>query len=331
MVYDARRSYWKVEERLMTLLIRCEKPLRLQQLLSLWRRMHEPVGASDLIGERLERMMEEVQPYREWMSDWEEEVAALHELLSLDAGAPLQIQTLVTPVSLPVQLLPMLAGWTVREREDVAASEFSPLALVWLRERGVRQICTMQGRVVRVESEDGLTLLQLEEMADVPVVRERRQHDVEHVDEGMVLLQANVDDSSPEWLSYVMEQLFCCGANDVSFLPMTMKKSRPGVMLQVLCYQSDLEAIKTVLFRETTTFGLRYFPVSVHRLARRFVTVDTPWGEVPVKLGYHRGERVQAAPEYAVCARLAEAAGIPLKQVYQHALQLALHTSPSHL
>jgi uncharacterized protein (DUF111 family) len=106
-----------------------------------------------------------------------------------------------------------------------------------------------------------------------------------------------------------------------------MKKSRPGTLLQVMCYQSEAEALKTILFTETTTFGIRSFPVACHRLARRFVTVDTQWGEVVVKLGYHRGCRVQVAPEYAVCAKLAEAAKIPLKQVYQQAISLAVEKS----
>jgi len=315
----------------MTWLIRSDKPLRLRHLLPLWRRMNGTAASSAGVEQKVEQMLAEGEAYRAGIVNWGEEADALHELLRLDRGEPLQICQLVIPAFLPVHLLPLLAGWEVREREDVEVSTFSPLALIWMRQRGVEQISAMQGKVVRVETDNELALLQVEAIQDLPVVRERRRHEEEHVDEAMVLLQANVDDSSPEWLSYVMERLFSSGANDISFLPMTMKKSRPGVLLQVLCYQSDLDAVKRVLFQETTTFGLRYFPVACHRLARRFVTVETPWGDVPVKIGYHHGERVQIAPEYAVCARLAEAARIPLKEVYHQAAELARQTSPVKL
>lgn len=98
-------------------------------------------------------------------------------------------------------------------------------------------------------------------------------------------------------------------------------------MVQVMCYASQLDAMKTLLFEETTTFGIRYFPVACHRLARRHVRVETSWGEVAVKLGYHRGQRVQVAPEYESCAAVARANGVSLKQVHQEALELATRKS----
>ncbi|MFY0544788.1 nickel insertion protein [Brevibacillus sp. H7] len=317
----------------MIVLIRCEKPLRLKDLLPLWKRINRSVSPQELAQERLERMLSLAESFRGDVEEavWDAEESALRELVYIDGGDSLHIQSLVVPAALPARQLPLLTGWTVRECAESPVSDFSPLAMVWLRERRVQQIGGLEGRIERVETEDGLALLQISATEEIPVGRERREHDVEHVDEGMVLLQANVDDSSPEWLSYMMEQLFRSGANDVSFLPMTMKKSRPGVMLQVLCYHSQLDAVKTTVFQETSTFGLRYFPVSCHRLARRFVTVATSWGDVPVKLGYHRGERVQVAPEYAVCARLADAAGVPLKLVYQQAVQLASDRSSAKI
>ncbi len=315
----------------MNLVIRCEKPLCLQHLLPLWQRVHHSRVTGEPVPERWKHLLAQAESFPGADNEWGDELAALRELVRMDAGFPLYIQELVVPKSLPVHLLPLLAGWKIRECRESKLSDYSPIALLWLKERGVQQIGELNGRIERVECGDGVALLQMAGTEGVSVVRERRVHDVEHVDEGMVLLQANLDDSNPEWLGYVMEQLFRSGANDVSFLPMTMKKSRPGVMLQVLIYQSQLEAVKSILFRETTTFGLRYFPVACHRLARRFVTVGTQWGEVPVKLGYHQGERVQTAPEHAVCARLAEAAGVPLKHVYQQALKLAQESSPAKI
>jgi hypothetical protein len=77
-----------------------------------------------------------------------------------------------------------------------------------------------------------------------------------------------------------------------------------------------LEAVKEFVFRETTTLGLRYAPVTCHRLGREIVRVETPWGPVAVKIGRYNGETVQFAPEYRDCERIARQHGIPLKNVY---------------
>jgi uncharacterized protein (DUF111 family) len=141
-------------------------------------------------------------------------------------------------------------------------------------------------------------------------------HAEEHVDEEMVLLQANLDDMNPEWTSYVADLLFAAGANDVYWIPIIMKKGRPGVMLNVLTQKSSIERIEAIIFRETTTLGIRRIAASVHRLGRKSVQVRTPWGEVTVKVGYAGGKEVQYAPEYRECARIAERCQVPLKAVY---------------
>ncbi|MCI3920036.1 LarC family nickel insertion protein [Paenibacillus sp. TRM 82003] len=132
----------------------------------------------------------------------------------------------------------------------------------------------------------------------------------------MVLLQANLDDMNPEWTSYVADLLFAAGANDVYWIPIIMKKGRPGVMLNVLASLAALEALERIVFRETTTLGVRRLAASVHRLGRRFVRAATPWGDVTVKVGYADGLEVQYAPEYRECAAIAEREGVPLKAVY---------------
>lgn len=142
-------------------------------------------------------------------------------------------------------------------------------------------------------------------------------HVNEHLDEQMMMIQANIDDMNPEQCSYVMDLLFDKGANDVCWIPIIMKKGRPGLQLQVLTDQSLLHEIETIIFRETTTLGLRYMPATVHRLARAFVKVDTVWGEMTVKTGYHAGELVQYAPEFKECEQVAKLHHIPLKQVYE--------------
>ncbi|WP_347551304.1 nickel insertion protein [Pseudalkalibacillus hwajinpoensis] len=142
-------------------------------------------------------------------------------------------------------------------------------------------------------------------------------HGEEHIDGEMIKVEVNLDDMPGEWLGYVMEKLFASGANDVFYTPIYMKKNRPGVMLQLLCDHTKLDEIKAILFTETTTLGIRYYPISVHRLARKFYQVNTEWGEVTIKQGLHEGQVVENAPEYEDCRRIAEQHQIPIKEVYR--------------
>ncbi|MCZ8513777.1 DUF111 family protein [Paenibacillus filicis] len=142
------------------------------------------------------------------------------------------------------------------------------------------------------------------------------EHRVEHVDESMLIIQANLDDMNPEHTSYITDLLFEQGANDVYWIPIIMKKGRPGVMLNVLIEESAAERMEGIIFRETTTLGLRYVRATCHRLGREFYSVDTPWGPIHVKAGFHGGELVQFAPEFKECEQAAKSYGIPLKQVY---------------
>lgn len=144
----------------------------------------------------------------------------------------------------------------------------------------------------------------------------QRPPDKEHIDDQMIKMEVNLDDIPGEWLGYVMDLLFDAGANDVFYTPIYMKKNRPGVLLQVLCSKQALPAMETILFRETTTLGIRYYPLAVHRLERQFSTVETPWGPVSVKHGLLNGTIVQRAPEYEECRAIAEKHNMALKQVY---------------
>ncbi|PYI50835.1 nickel insertion protein [Paenibacillus flagellatus] len=141
-------------------------------------------------------------------------------------------------------------------------------------------------------------------------------HRHEHIDDRMVLLQANLDDMNPEYVSYVSDRLFEAGANDVYWIPIVMKRGRPGVMLNVLVSEERIGEMERIVFAETTTLGLRYLRADVHRLGREFATVETPWGPITVKLGFHRGELVQMAPEFKECEAAAKSSGVPLKTVY---------------
>lgn len=139
----------------------------------------------------------------------------------------------------------------------------------------------------------------------------------EHIDHDMVKMEVNFDDIPGEWLGYVMDLLFESGANDVYYTPIYMKKNRPGTLLQLLCSKDRVEQMKDILFRETTTLGVRYYPLTVHRLERTFEKVSTEWGEVTVKRGMQDGQDVQWAPEFEDCRQIAEKHGIPLKRVYE--------------
>ncbi|MFC2947836.1 nickel insertion protein [Virgibacillus sediminis] len=139
----------------------------------------------------------------------------------------------------------------------------------------------------------------------------------EHIDPEMMKVEINLDDISGEWLGYVMDTLFEAGANDVFYTPIYMKKNRPGVLLQLLCSSSDLEKMKEILLKETTTLGIRYYPLTVHRMERSFVEVETDWGPVMVKLGINHGEIFQRSPEFEDCKAIAVREGIPLKKVYE--------------
>lgn len=140
----------------------------------------------------------------------------------------------------------------------------------------------------------------------------------EHVDTEMVKMEVNLDDIPGEWLGYVMDLLFENGANEVFYTPIYMKKNRPGTLLQLLCSTTKIDKMKDILFKETTTLGIRYYPLTVHRLERLFEQVETEWGSVTVKKGIYEGQVVQWAPEYEECKQIAHTHGIPLKKVYDH-------------
>jgi uncharacterized protein (TIGR00299 family) protein len=136
-------------------------------------------------------------------------------------------------------------------------------------------------------------------------------------------LEANLDDMSPQLLAPLGEALLAAGALDWTLTPTLMKKGRPGFVLQVLCSPEQLEALAALVFRETTTLGLRHRLVHRRVLARDHMPVPTPWGPVQVKLGRLDGVLVNLAPELDDCRRVAAAAGVPLKEVWQEALASA--------
>lgn len=136
---------------------------------------------------------------------------------------------------------------------------------------------------------------------------------------GLLVLETNLDDCNPEWLGTLTSDLLARGALDVWHTAAVMKKGRPGTVLSVLAEEADAAALRDWIFRSTTTFGIRSVAVRRETLARRFVTAQTPWGEVPVKVGTLRGEDITFAPEHEACVRLAEAGKVTPRQVSEAA------------
>lgn len=147
-------------------------------------------------------------------------------------------------------------------------------------------------------------------------------HNLEHVDTHMIIVQANIDDMNPEFSSHISDLLFAVGVNDVYWIPIIMKKGRPGMILNVLTGDDLLPEVERIIFEETTTLGIRYWPATVHRLGRKSVPVHTSWGTVHVKAGFYQGKLVQFAPEFKECESIARSHGVPLKKVYDEVRNL---------
>ena len=133
------------------------------------------------------------------------------------------------------------------------------------------------------------------------------------------IIEANIDDMSPELYEPLMEALFAAGAYDVSLAPLLMKKSRPGTLLSVLAPEEAAERCAECVLRGSTTFGVRMTTAERRKLRRRHVEVQTPYGRIRVKCGEAGGEVWTAAPEYEDCRRIARERGVPVREVFEAA------------
>lgn len=137
----------------------------------------------------------------------------------------------------------------------------------------------------------------------------------------IAVLEANLDDLSPQVLAYAMERLLAEGALDVFSVPVQMKKGRPGALLTVLAKLEDANRLTRTIFAETTTLGVRRREEQRQTLSRRWETVNTTWGPVRIKIANMNGSVSNYAPEYEDCRTLAEAQHVPLRTVMQEAIQ----------
>jgi len=142
--------------------------------------------------------------------------------------------------------------------------------------------------------------------------------------ETISVLEANLDDLSPQVFGYVMDRLLEEGALDVFGMPVQMKKNRPGTLLTVLCKPENASTLTELIFAETTTLGVRRRDEVRYALARRWENVRTPWGEIRIKIASMNGTVTNYAPEYEDCRRIAAEHHIPLKSVMQEATRIYL-------
>ncbi len=131
----------------------------------------------------------------------------------------------------------------------------------------------------------------------------------------VVVVEAEIDDMSPQIFGVLMDRLLAEGALDVFYTAIQMKKNRPGTLLTLIAAPEARERLTSTIFRETTTIGVRYREMARECLDREMVAVTTPFGEVRMKVARRGGEVLNASPEFEDCARLARERDVPVKDV----------------
>jgi pyridinium-3,5-bisthiocarboxylic acid mononucleotide nickel chelatase len=153
------------------------------------------------------------------------------------------------------------------------------------------------------------------------MIGEAAEKAVSGYDEEIAVIEANLDDMNPQIYGYFLEKALGVGALDVYTTPVQMKKNRPGTLLTVLCNPQDTNALMSLIFAETTTFGARTYRAQRRALPRELVKVTTRFGDVRVKLSRVNGRILHVAPEYDDCRKLAVEKNVPLQRVIREALR----------
>lgn len=130
------------------------------------------------------------------------------------------------------------------------------------------------------------------------------------------ILEATIDDMNPQFYGYLMDKLFEAGAKDVYYTPVYMKKNRPGILVTITAPLSLEDRIKEIMFKESTTIGIRKFNIERTELQREIKTLKTEFGDINFKFSSYMGKVVNISPEYEDIKRAAEKNNIPLKEVY---------------
>ncbi|MBI5471584.1 MAG: nickel pincer cofactor biosynthesis protein LarC [Ignavibacteriae bacterium] len=148
-------------------------------------------------------------------------------------------------------------------------------------------------------------------IGDVEIVSEHEQ---------LIVVETNIDDLNPQVYPYLIEKLLGAGAHDAYLVPIIMKKGRPGILLSVMTGKSKLDVVSEIIFRETSTIGLRVHEMGRKKLLRKAVEIQTQFGAVRAKAILRDGREV-IAPEFDECKRIANERGLPLIEVQQAILR----------
>lgn len=156
------------------------------------------------------------------------------------------------------------------------------------------------------------------------------EEDADRTPGAVTVIEANIDDLNAQVFGYLMEKALAAGALDIFYTPAQMKKNRPGVLLTLLCNPPDRERMCDMIFRETTTLGVRYRNERREILTREFVTVETEYGPIRVKVSRARdGRMMNASPEFEDCRVAAEKNGVGLRDAQAAALKAYAVTGSS--
>lgn len=142
------------------------------------------------------------------------------------------------------------------------------------------------------------------------------EHKTGHQKDRVVMVETSIDNMNPEFFGFLMERLFEDGALDVYWIPIFMKKNRPGTMVQVLCPGNRRAAVINRILTETTSLGVRYYDVERSTLVREYIKVKTSYGRLQVKRIIALDGKVRIMPEYEVCRKIALEKNIPIRIVY---------------
>jgi uncharacterized protein (TIGR00299 family) protein len=140
-------------------------------------------------------------------------------------------------------------------------------------------------------------------------------------DESMLVIETNIDDMNPELYDFVLDRLFAAGARDVFLSPIQMKKNRPGTLLRVIAEPKDRDTLARIIFRETSSIGVRFYAVGRIILERHAETVQTRYGKIRVKVVEEPGGTRRITPEYDDLKRIAAAKKVPLKVLYDEVVR----------
>lgn len=151
------------------------------------------------------------------------------------------------------------------------------------------------------------------------IMGECKEHHAFPNSEEIIVIETNIDDMSGETVPVVINELLSAGARDAFVTPIIAKKGRPAYIITALCEPQQISTLQEILFKNTTTFGIRYRIEKRVVLDRKWVSIETPWGEVKVKVGYTREHIYQVSPEFEDCHLLAKKHNIPVHEIYNYA------------